>query len=89
MATFTTTQNPTHSELKAAFDKVCNSQDWKAPIAARVKADDVAITVAAIEYFTATTADILEYDTHGNRIVPKGQFLISSIGYRRGPAGDH
>ena len=76
-------------ELKAAFDKVCDSKDWKNPISARVQAADVKITVAAIEYFTATTADVLEYDTEGNRIVPKGMFLISSIGYRRGPAGDH
>jgi hypothetical protein len=68
--------------LKTVFDAVCDPVDWKAPIAVMTWGENVNVIVAAIEFYTATKASVkLNVETM--------QYLIISIGYRAGPAGDH
>ena len=77
-------QLPTEAEvnaLRAAFAKVCDPKDWKREIRATVPAADLALTVRAIKFMTATDTAV----SH----VENDIFLVYSIGYRRGPAGDH
>jgi len=69
-------------DLSAAFDAVKDPADWRAPIRARIAVADYAITAAAIEFYTATP-------TRTRATAADGTVEISSIGYRRGPAGDH
>lgn len=69
-------------ELEAAFNLVANPDDWKAPIYKILPnmGTDVRLIRAAICHFTATIPQIkFGYDT----------VVVSSIGYRAGPAGDH
>lgn len=70
------------TQLDAAFAGVANRQDWKAQIAAVVEASALAATLAAIEFFTATTAK-------AEVIQNSGRYFVTSAGYRMGPAGDH
>ena len=64
--------------LEQAFFTVANPGDWRAEINAVVGADKLAITVQAIEFYTATET----------RVLPRnGGFQVYSIGYRAGPAG--
>ena len=67
--------------LEAAFDEVCDRADWKAPIKSIVRSEDLAVTIAAIAFYTATSTsvDVSSYD----------RFVVNSVGYRAGPAGDH
>ena len=67
--------------LKAAFDAVCNPDDWKAPIGAYVMGEDVGVTVKAIQFYTATTPAVSLNQA-------KMMYLVTSPGYRNGPAGD-
>lgn len=71
-------------QLSDAFDAVANKDDWKGPILVKLPYDYelVTITVAAIEFFTATKPVV-------SRKMDKKAYVISSIGYREGPAGDH
>ena len=71
-----------HKDLEAAFDLVKDPTDWRAPIAVWVNGEAVNLTVAAIEFFTATNPRV-SLDTVRMR------YLIESEGYRNGPAGDH
>ena len=82
MPTPTSPQPFTQAQLEAAFDLLADPDDWKAPIAAWVSGESVRIAVAAIQHFTATDPTV-ELDTFNMR------YLISSVGYRAGPAGDH
>ncbi len=41
-------------DLKKVFDKVCDPDDWRAPIAVWVSGEAVLPVVAAIEFMTAT-----------------------------------
>lgn len=70
-----------HRALKEAFEAVCQPHDWKGPISAIITADKLAITEAAIMFFTAT-------ETQGFPLVD-GRYRIRARGYRNGPAGDH
>ncbi len=72
----------TRKELEKAFDKVADPKDWKGPIYKRVMRKDLHITVAAIQFFTATDVDVTD-------IPGRPDVTIESIGYRAGPAGDH
>lgn len=72
----------TKGELDAAFDAVKNPTDWRAAILARVAYEALAVTVAAIEFFTATEVSV-------SRDLSAGGYKVYSIGYRAGPAGDH
>ncbi len=69
----------TESELKIAFKKVRNADDWRAPIdAPKVARANVRAAVAAIRFFTATEPVVCAH----------GDFAsIYSEGYRMGPAG--
>jgi hypothetical protein len=68
------------AELRQAFTLVHDPADWKAPIAAWVQGELVNVTVEAIEFFTATPATV-QLD------VERMLYLVTSVGYRAGPAG--
>lgn len=72
----------TYGELKKAFDAVCDPTDWKAPIMAAMPGEAVNIVVAAIEFFTATNPKV-------GVAVGTMRYVVTSEGYRAGPAGDH
>ena len=74
--------NWTQEELKAAFDRVCDSRDWKNPISAIVNAEDKALISDAIEFFTATKAEFRDVVNNDAKL------FVQSVGYRMGPAGD-
>lgn len=70
--------------LRKAFDRVANSNDWRAPIdAVVVVLDDAELEDIrdAVEFFTATQATIT--------LVDGRTYRVQADGYRRGPAGDH
>lgn len=72
----------TVADLRKVFDRCKNPQDWKAAIAVQVPGELVNITIAAIQFFTATTPRVaLDQRTM--------TYVIESEGYRAGPAGDH
>jgi hypothetical protein len=75
----------THEELKAAFERVEDSSDWKQAIDALVPASKREVTAAAIEYFTGTEASFWElraqYST-GERLLH-----VKAPGYYAGQAG--
>lgn len=71
----------TAEQLREAFDKVSDPNDWKAPLCGWVHLDMLGATIAAIEFYTATPTKYIGRD--GDYI------LIESVGYRLGPAGDH
>lgn len=73
----------TYEQLEKAFDKVADPGDWKAPIYKRIMRSEVAITFAAVEFFTATML-IVTQDIPGRPDV-----TVQAMGYRAGPAGDH
>jgi len=76
----TTTYTP--DELSAIFAEVHDPDDWKAPIAVWCAGEAVLPICEAIRFFTATEPKV-ELDTTRMR------YLITSEGYRAGPAGDH
>jgi hypothetical protein len=72
----------TIAALRRVFDAVCDPADWKGPITAVCTGEMVLITVAAIDFFTSTTPTV--------QLNPATmRYLIESVGYRQGPAGDH
>ncbi len=75
----------TQQELEAAFTLVHDPADWKAPICAAVKGEQVNVVVEAVKHFTATIPSVTYRETPAHGIT----FLIQSVGYRMGPAGDN
>jgi hypothetical protein len=69
------------AQLEAGFNAVCDKSDWKAPINAVVGESLVGLVYSAIMHFTATCPKVTRMEN--------GNFSLTSIGYRRGPAGDH
>lgn len=69
--------------MKAAFDHVCDKDDWKAPIDTmhnqRTCEFSLDVIEAAVEYMTATKAKFI---SHGYPWVQ-----VKAAGYRAGPAG--
>ena len=61
------------------FEKVQDPTDWRNPIKAIVPEDELAATMDAITYFTATFPTCSD---NGD-----GTYLVMSEGYRNGPAG--
>lgn len=87
MSTTPTNDAPVHrgfskTQLDAAFSVVANRADWKAQIAAVVEAASLSVTLAAIEFFTAT-------EGKAELLANTGRYYVTSVGYRMGPAGDH
>lgn len=72
---------PEQARLTPWFDRVVSKVDWKAPIKAFCRAEDMAITAEAIAFFTATEA---AFEDAGC-----GWLRVTATGYRMGPAGDH
>jgi hypothetical protein len=73
------------SQLEIGFKMVQNPLDWKAPICAAVKGEWVSLVVEAVKHFTATIPTVTMRQTPAYGIT----YLIESVGYRRGPAGDN
>jgi len=71
----------TQEQLQAAFTAVADPADWRAEIVAWVRRDQLAVTIAAVEFYTATKMQVLADDGDW--------FKLHSVGYRKGPAGDH
>jgi len=69
-------------DLEKVFNRLTDPDDWKAPIATRMPGELVNIAVAAIEFYTATVPQIAVDLTTMT-------YLVTSEGYRAGPAGDH
>jgi hypothetical protein len=66
-------------QIKEAFEKVQNPEDWRAPIDAEVSADEEELVIEAIGYYTATQVKSTE--------LANGNIRVESVGYRMGPAG--
>lgn len=74
-----------HAEvLRKAFDQVCDTRDWKAPIDALVPLNQVSLYVDAIMFMTATQPKIESTDQY---VTGHLAVRLTSIGYRAGPAG--
>lgn len=72
------------ARLAAAFETVCNPNDWRAPIEAWIEATDVDRIDEAVIHFTATRIEVVGY---GVLVGRPGEVLIRAVGYRNGPAG--
>lgn len=81
VATVELMRTPDQIRLEPFFQKVAHPKDWKAPILAYVRHEDLDVVLEAIQFYTATTATFENLND--------GWFRVKSIGYRRGPAGDH
>ncbi len=71
-----------HEELAAAFDRVRNPRDWKAPIRAEIAAAERPVVEQAVYWFTSTVPEFVAAPGAEER------FLVLAPGYRLGPAGD-
>ncbi len=69
----------TRKQLDEAFTKVCNPNDWRAPIRAIIPRSILNVTTEAIMYFTGTEVNIKPVD--------KNRVEVYSVGYRNGPCG--
>jgi len=75
----------TVADLHKQYNRICNPNDWRAPIDAIVPKAEVLITVAAITYYTGTTCKTHLVDAPDGY---SGEFWrIRSVGYRNGPCG--
>jgi len=72
----------TLDELATTFYRLHDPKDWRDPIAAWVPGELVMVAVASIEYYACTPVTVTLNTT-------TMQYLVTSIGYRQGPAGDH
>jgi hypothetical protein len=64
----------TVADLRKAFDVVADKANWKDAIRATVRADQLAITCAAVVFFTGSTPVVL------NAMIP-GTVKIEAAGY--------
>ena len=71
-----------HEQLAAAFDRVRNPRDWKAPIRAEIAVAERPVVEQAVYWFTATVPVFLHAPGAATRL------LVRAPGYRLGPAGD-
>jgi hypothetical protein len=71
-----------HEELAAAFERVRNPRDWKAPIRAIIPAAERPVVEKAVLWFTATVPEFVPATGATGRLV------VNAPGYRLGPAGD-
>jgi len=80
---------PQQQQFEDAFSLVRNPADWKAPIRAWVPSSRIAVTLDAVEYYTATRPAITDTHRAGDLLDAERFYLIEADGYRLGPAGDH
>jgi len=71
--------------LSDAFDAVASADDWRDAIMAKVRVEDLEITVEAIRHYTATEAKVEKIVDDADGTI--SGYLVSSVGYRMGPAG--
>lgn len=69
-------------QLAAAFERVRNPRDWKAPIRAVIPAAQRPVVEKAVLWFTATVPVFMAASGATGRLV------VRAPGYRLGPAGD-
>ena len=69
-------------DLRKIYDKVSDPEDRRGPIEVFVSGENVMPVVASIEFMTATECKV-GLDTRTMK------YLVESVGYRAGPAGDH
>lgn len=86
------TTRPTQEQLEQAFNRVRNQDDWRAPIdyTGEFGVQELHLTLDAIEYFTATKAEVMDYTVASPYDEVNGTKLrcrITAVGYRMGPAG--
>ena len=67
-------------ELAAAFDRVRNGRDWKAPIQAVIPAHERPLVEKAVLWFTDTVPEFLAHPEASDRLV------VRAPGYRLGGA---
>ena len=67
-------------ELAAAFDRVRNARDWKAPIQAVIPAQERPLVEKAVLWFTDTVPEFLAHPEASDRLV------VRAPGYRLGGA---
>lgn len=84
----------TQQQLQDAWDKIRDKEDWKNQVTAPVAIADLSVTVAAVEFFTATRCVIsarpsVMGDSYDASNDPEGCYYLWAAGYRNGPAGDH
>lgn len=65
----------TVTELRKAFDAVRDPDDWTAPIDALIPIAELAITVEAVKYFTASTLKVVKE-------TEDGEYLVRAVGCR-------
>ena len=68
-------------QLEAAFAKVQDPTDWRAPIDAVVRGRDIAVVCEAIVHFTASRPHAALQRDGSSR------WRVTADGYRAGPAG--
>jgi hypothetical protein len=68
-------------QLAAAFDRVRDPRDWKAPVRGEIPAAAQAITEQAVRWFTDTAPAFEASPEH------PGRLTITAPGYRLGLAG--
>lgn len=69
-------------QLAAAFDRVRNPRDWKAPIKAVIAAGERPVVEQAVLWFTQTLPVFEPAPGEAERL------MVTAPGYRLGPAGD-
>lgn len=69
-------------QLAAAFDRVRDPRDWKAPIRAVIKPEQQAVVAQAVRWFTDTDPEFLSAPD------ATGRLLVIAPGYRHGPTGN-
>lgn len=78
----TVTRDEVATLYRAAFDQVCDPQDWKAAVDCLVPWDLANLYLQAIEFMTGVKPDC-EY-----KITAAGQMAhLTCVGYRAGPCG--
>lgn len=68
-------------QLAAAFDRVRDPRDWKAPIRSVIPAEERDLVEKAVRWFTGTTPAFEAAPGETDRLV------VWAPGYRDGPAG--
>ena len=70
------------SELDAAFSAVANAENWKLPVDAKIKADDLSVTAAAIAFHTGAFPTV---ESHGEWLNAEGKLIwlvrVTAPGY--------